>query len=265
MPTYSLAVVSGAAHGIGLTTAQRLAADGYRIVAVDKDGPEIRSADLPPQTIRVEHDIVDDPAPITAAINGAPEPLGVLINNVGVLDGRSFLDLPLDAVEATLRTNLLGTWKLTRAAVDDMIATRTPGSIIFNLSLHRSRVRMCPDYSVSKAGLHMLVNELAAELGPHQIRVNSVSPGAIDTWFDRVAEPDEQRRRSEAVIALGRLGTPADVANVIAFLCDPSASGYVTGADIRVDGGLDQYNWLHHLYGTAQTEQTRVSDAVNGR
>jgi NAD(P)-dependent dehydrogenase (short-subunit alcohol dehydrogenase family) len=141
-----------------------------------------------------------------------------------------------------------------------MIRNGVPGSIVFTLSLHARRVRLCPDYSVAKAGLVMLVAELANELGPFGIRVNGVSPGAIDTWSDGIPEPDELRARSEALIPLRRLGTADDIARVVEFLSDPAASGYMTGANVVVDGGLDQFNWLHHLYGgSAQNERKRHS------
>jgi NAD(P)-dependent dehydrogenase (short-subunit alcohol dehydrogenase family) len=112
---------------------------------------------------------------------------------------------------------------------------------------------MFPDYSVAKAGLRMLVKEVATELGPHGIRVNAVSPGTIDTWSDRLPDPAEQLARSAAVVPLGRVGRPDDVAKAIELLADPEVSGYITGADLKVDGGLDQYNWLHHLEGSTDT------------
>jgi len=103
---------------------------------------------------------------------------------------------------------------------------------VFHLSLHARRVRLYPDYSVAQAGLLMLMKELANELGPHGIRVNA-----------------ERLDRSAAVVPRGRVGAPDAVAKPIEFLADAEASGYVTGADLHVDGGLDQYNWLHHLGG----------------
>jgi NAD(P)-dependent dehydrogenase (short-subunit alcohol dehydrogenase family) len=180
------------------------------------------------------------------------------VNNVARMDGRSFLELPMDAVRRSLDVTLLGTWALTRVVVQRMIATSSLGSVVFNLSLHARRVRMRPDYSVAKAGLLMLVKELASELGPHGIRVNAVSPGAVDTWSDRMPDAELHVAHSQALVPLGRLGEPNDVAKAIDFLADPEASGYVTGADLRVDGGLDQFNWLHHLYGTAGAERERT-------
>jgi NAD(P)-dependent dehydrogenase (short-subunit alcohol dehydrogenase family) len=120
---------------------------------------------------------------------------------------------------------------------------------------------MCPDYSVSKAALLMLVQEMSFELGKYGIRVNSVSPGAIDTWSDRIPDPEEHRTRSEAMIPLGRLGIAEDVGSAVAFLADDRQAGYITGADIRIDGGLNQFNWLHHLYGSAEAERTRTSSS----
>jgi NAD(P)-dependent dehydrogenase (short-subunit alcohol dehydrogenase family) len=185
-----------------------------------------------------------------AAVEAQLGPPTVLVNNAAATTaGRSFLELPLDAVRRSLDVTLLGTWALTRAVVDGMIRDGTRGTVVFNLSLHARRVRLYPDYSVAKAGLLMLMRELANELGPHGIRVNAVSPGAIDTWSDRVADAGERLDRSAAVVPLGRLGAPDDVAKAIEFLADADASGYVTGADLHVDGGLDQYTWLHHLDG----------------
>ena len=245
-----VAIVTGAAHGIGLATAQRLAGRGLAVAAVDVDGSELLAADLPTGVLRLHHDLADDPTDWVAEVEarlGAPT---VLVNNASATDGRPFLDLPMDAVRRSLDVTLLGSWALTREVVDAMLRQGTRGSVVFVLSLHARRVRLCPDYSVAKAGLLMLVKELANELGPHGIRVNGVSPGAIDTWSDRMAEAevaDERLDRNAAVVPLGRVGVPDDVAKVVEFLADGEASAYVTGADLHVDGGLDQYNWLHHL------------------
>lgn len=252
------AIVTGAAHGIGLATSQRLNAAGLRVVAVDADAETLASAPLPEAVTRVHADLADDPRSWLDTATTATGPVTALINNVGVMDGRSFLELPMDAVERSLRVTLLGTWALTRAVTTAMVEQRVHGSVVFNLSLHTQRIRMCPDYSVAKAGLQMLVKELSWELGPHGIRVNSVSPGAVDTWSDRIPNPEELRERSSANIALRRLGNPDDVAKAIEFLVDPELAGYITGADIVVDGGLSQFNWLHKVHGNAQQERKRI-------
>jgi NAD(P)-dependent dehydrogenase (short-subunit alcohol dehydrogenase family) len=256
------AIVTGAAHGIGLAVARRLASSGLTVVAVDIDGETLRDAPLPEGAVRLVRDLSDDPEPWVREVIDEFGVPSVLVNNVAVMDGRSFLELPMAVVEQNVRTTLLGTWALTRAATIPMVEQHVPGSVVFNLSLHTTRVRMCPDYSVCKAALRMLVNELSDELGPHGIRVNAVSPGAVDTWSDRVPDAEEHLTRSAAAVPMRRLGEPDDVAKAVEFLVDPARSGYITGADLVVDGGLDQFNWLHHLYGSAAAERERLGDSA---
>lgn len=259
MEQRQVAIVTGAAHGIGLATARRLAGRGWSVATVDVDGDLLASADLPDGAKRVVADVADDPAWWLVEVGDELGTPTVLVNNAARMDGRSFLELPMEEVRRSLDVTLFGTWALTRQVVGRMIEDGLPGSLVFTLSLHSQRVRMCPDYSVAKAGLAMLVQELANELGPHGIRVNSVSPGAIDTWSDQVSEGEGLVERSEALIPMGRLGVSDDVARAIEFLADPQAGPYVTGADLRVDGGLDQFNWIHHLYGSAEEERQQHS------
>jgi NAD(P)-dependent dehydrogenase (short-subunit alcohol dehydrogenase family) len=253
-----VAIVTGAAHGIGLAIAQRVGAAGARVVAVDIDADGLAAAPLPSDAVRLVKDVADDPVPWVTEIGQTVGRPTLLAANVAVMDGRGFLDLPMAAVEHSIRTTLLGTWALTRAVTVPMAERGLVGAVVFTLSLHTRRVRMCPDYSTSKAGLLMLMKELAAELGPHGIRVNAVSPGAIDTMSDRIRDAQEHVEQSRALVPLGRLGESDDVAKVVEFLLDPDRSGYITGADVVVDGGLDQFNWLHRRYGSAAAEQARV-------
>ena len=259
-----VAIVTGAAHGIGLAIAQRIGAAGARVVAVDVDADGLAAAPLPRDAVRLVKDVADDPVPWVTEIGETVGRPTLLAANAAVMDGRGFLDLPMAAVEHSIRVNLLGTWALTRAVTVPMTELGLAGAVVFTLSLHTRRVRMCPDYSASKAGLLMLMRELAAELGPYGIRVNAVSPGAIDTVSDRIRDAGEHVEQGRALVPLRRLGEPDDVAKAVEFLLDPDRGGYMTGADVVVDGGLDQFNWLHHRYGSASAEQARVSPGFRG-
>jgi glucose 1-dehydrogenase len=182
--TSTAALVTGAGHGIGRACALRLAADGHDVVAVDID--EAGLAELPSGIVhRILHDLGKAPDALARAVLSKVSYCPTIVNNVGVMDGRPFLDLPPEALEVTWRTNVAGPWELTRLLAKDLIQREQPGSVVFVNSLHSHRVRMFPDYSATKAALVRLVQELTAELGPFGIRVNSVSPGVVDTGLSQ--------------------------------------------------------------------------------
>jgi NAD(P)-dependent dehydrogenase (short-subunit alcohol dehydrogenase family) len=250
------AVVTGAGHGIGRACALELAREGYDVVAVDIDEDALDA--LPPVIRhRIVHDVSESPADLARSVLRLAPCCPTIVNNVGITAGRSFLDLDPDGLETTWRTNVAGPWELTRQLVHDLIGRSVGGSVVFVGSLHSERVRMFPDYSATKAAIAMLVRELASELGPHRIRVNAVSPGIVDTWSDRMANGEGVSVQYERIVPLRRIGTPEDVARVVAFLCSPNAA-YVTGSDIRVDGALDSFNWLHVIHGSAAGERAYV-------
>jgi 3-oxoacyl-[acyl-carrier protein] reductase len=179
----------------------------------------------------------------------------LIVHNVGITAGRPFLALEPDAFDRTFAANLRTPWFLTRRLVEPLIETERRGSILFISSLHSRFVRMAPDYSASKAAVVMLMRELSHELGPVGVRVNAISPGAIDTWSEVAPESPEHRGRTEALIPLGRLGVAQDIAPIALALLDDEVSGYVTGADVVLDGGLSAHNWLHSLFPTTRGSQ----------
>src|SRR5262249_28759294 len=114
--------------------------------------------------------------------------------------------------------------------------------VLFVSSLHDHYVRLYPSYSVGKAGIAMLVKEMAYELAPHGIRVNAVSPGWIETA--KPGEPLIAQQSAVDLIPMGRFGEPDDVARIALTLLDDDWSAYVTGTNVVVDGGLALHNGL---------------------
>jgi 3-oxoacyl-[acyl-carrier protein] reductase len=233
------AVVTGGAASIGLAIAEALAAAGARVVILDRDADALERVTRRIDGRAVQGDMArDDPVDLAERVLEQHGTVELIVNNVGVTTEASFRELERDDFDRVFATNLRGPWFFTRRLVESVLADRRRASIVFISSLHSSRVRHFPHYSASKAGVAMLVKELARELGPSGIRVNSVSPGWIDRrWADKPGRVGSQ-------LALGRAGRPEDVAPVALALLDDRIAGYVTGADLVVDGGLSLYSWL---------------------
>jgi NAD(P)-dependent dehydrogenase (short-subunit alcohol dehydrogenase family) len=237
------AVVTGAARNIGRAVAEALAAAGAHVLAIDRDwGPGTEG--LPEQGVEtMQADLaVVDPEQLAGEVLERHGTVDLLINNVGVATDAGFLELPASELDMVMAVNLRTPWLLTRALVRRLLEEQRGGGIVFTSSLHDTRVFTRPQYSVSKAAIAMLVRELAHELGPRGIRVNAVSPGWIER-HDRPADPAE-RSRLTGLVPLRRQGTAADVAPVVLALLDDDLCGYVTGANVPVDGGLALHTWV---------------------
>jgi 3-oxoacyl-[acyl-carrier protein] reductase len=236
------AVVTGAANGIGRSTAEVLDELGARVIAVDIDGAALSAAFDGTHVTTFQADVSTDGQALAAALLDRFGTVGLLVNNVGVDSDHGFLDLSQADFDRVFATNLRGPWFLTRGLIERMVEDRRSGSIVFVSSLHDSFIRTVPHYSASKAAVAMLVKELAHEFGPHGIRVNAVSPGFVPKAPVPLAV-DTERDRIRALIPLGRVGEPRQVAKVIAVLLCDQWSDYVTGANVRVDGGLSLHSW----------------------
>jgi NAD(P)-dependent dehydrogenase (short-subunit alcohol dehydrogenase family) len=243
------AVVTGGASGIGYAIARRLAKAGSKVIVVDNDSGKLEAARR-----SFEHDslgVTPWPGDLADPAAGrlADELLGVhgtiplIVNNVGVCTGTSFYETDEDAFEHVFATNLRGPWFFTRRLTEELIRRRESGSVLFISSLHDHRVVYRPQYSASKAGVSQLVRELAALLAPHGIRVNGISPGLIDTATIGSQDSEGQRLKARKVVPMRRGGTPDDVARAATFLLSEASSGYITGVNLPVDGGLALHTW----------------------
>jgi NAD(P)-dependent dehydrogenase (short-subunit alcohol dehydrogenase family) len=226
MPDRRVALITGAAHGIGLATAERLLRDGWHVVIADcaEDPPSLPAR-------YVQADVSDEPAvqSLIAGIRREEGRLDGLVCNAGFMIRKPIRELSLAEWSSVLATNLTSTFLLVKAAEDLLRATKGSVVTVASTRAHQSE----PDtesYAASKGGLLALTHALAISLGP-DIRVNCVSPGWIDTKGEALRPEDHAQHPA------GRVGRPEDTAAMIAWLLGPE-SGFVTGAEFVIDGGM---------------------------
>ncbi|HWV77614.1 MAG TPA: SDR family NAD(P)-dependent oxidoreductase [Isoptericola sp.] len=233
-----VALVTGAAHGIGAAVVRRLAAEGASVVLADVDtaAAEQTAAGLGPQAFVVPCDLTD-PASVDAAVAAAVARRGrldVVVNVAGgALAHPDQLDGGTDADwAATVDLNLAGPARVVRAAAPHL--TRPGGAVVLVGSVNGLAAFGGDAYSAAKAGLGVLAKNLAVRLGPDGVRVNVVAPGTVRTrvWDDQ-GGPD----RLAPMYPLGRVGEPADVAAAVAFLASDDAA-WITGVTLPVEGGV---------------------------
>jgi 3-oxoacyl-[acyl-carrier protein] reductase len=239
-----VALVTGGSRGIGRATAMALAEDGHRVALcyrADADGAAETAAavrEAGGEALTVQADVVDSAALDLAfkEVESTWGPVQVLVNNAGVTRDGLLLRMGDDAWSEVVRTNLDGAFHAIRRAAPAMVKGRfgrivNVGSVA-GLSGSAGQV----NYAAAKAGLVGLTRSVARELASRNITCNLVVPGPIDTAMIE-SLPDSRRQELARQVPLGRLGTPEEVAAVIAFLVSGPA-GYITGALVPVDGGL---------------------------
>ena len=217
------AIVTGAASGIGAATVERLVADGWRVIGIDRvarapEGSELLVGDAA------------DASLVASALERCGGRLDGLVCSAGIppsgpWDSREHWD-------ETLRVNLTAPYEALRSCLPALAAAKGSAVLVGSIVGAAEGSSRSPGYAAAKAGLEGLARSMAIIAAPHGVRVNVVAPGPIDTPFDERLMPADRRRD----VPLGRMGRATEVAAVISFLLGTEAS-FVTGATWRVDGG----------------------------
>jgi glucose 1-dehydrogenase len=242
-----VAVVTGSSSGIGAAIAQAFAAEGAAVV-VNYSRHEDPAQKVLDQIERaggrgvVVGADVSDPKEVEAMVQQAVTAFGrldIMVNNAGMERKMPFLETPFEVWQETIAVNLTGAWLGCQAAAKQMVAQGDPGRIINVSSVHEDLAMPTNSpYCATKGGVRMLMRTLAVELAPHEITVNNIAPGAIDTPMDAPLKQDQHlMKQLLSEIPLGRMGKPEDVANMALFLASEDSS-YVTGSTLFVDGGM---------------------------
>jgi len=242
-----VAIITGAATGIGQAIAVRFAQEGAAVVIDYIGTPEVpreterQIRSVGGRAIAIEAD-VSQPRAVEDLIEATIKAFGrldIVVNNAGIEKKTAFVDYPLDELRKILDVNLIGPFLVSQAAAKQMIKQARGGRIINISSVHEDRpMPLNTPYCMSKGGLRMLTRTIAVELAKDQITVNNIGPGAVFTPIDADIEGNPELEKALlTAIPLNRWGKPEEIAGLAVYLASDEAA-YVTGATYFIDGGM---------------------------
>ena len=241
--TGRIALVTGATRGIGRAIAQRLAQDGATVVgtATTDEGAAAISAMLaeagnPGTGMRLDVTAATATEAVVKDIEARFGAIVILVNNAGVTRDNLLLRMKDEEWDAIMATNLTPVYRLSKAVMRGMMKARHGRIVNIGSVVGSSGNPGQANYAAAKAALIGFTKSLAQEVGSRNITVNCVAPGFIDTDMTK-ALPDAAREALLGRIPLGRLGSPEDIANAVAYLAGPGGA-YVTGTTLHVNGGM---------------------------
>lgn len=246
-----VAVITGAAQGIGRACAERFLREGAKVLLADIDAAALDATAREigsPDTVLARPTDVTRKADVEAAIAAAVSAFGgldIMVNNAGIVRSQDFLDITEEDYDAVLGVNLKGAFFGTQAAGRRMIAAGTKGVIVNMSSINALLANpSIATYAISKGGMNQITTTAAMAFAPHGIRVVGIGPGTIltDMVSRSIMTSDDARRTILSRTPLERCGEPSEIAAVAAFLASSDAS-YITGQTVYVDGGRMALNY----------------------
>lgn len=238
---HRVALITGAAGGIGQATVAAFVDSGWRVVAVDR----VENGDLPAVVAfhRVDLTDIESVAGLFERLRDEPGRLDALVNNAGVQISKPILKTTVEDWDHVMETNLRSTFLMGKHSLNLLGASR--GSVVNVSSVHALATSLnIAAYAASKGGILALTRAMALEFGARGVRVNTILPGAVDTPMLRAGLVRIEGRSLEAKLrvlsaktALGRVGEPYEIAQGILFLADSDRSSFITGQALVIDGG----------------------------
>lgn len=237
-----VAIITGAAGGIGRATAEAFHAAGYETIGTDRKEVKDYPADI--SLHKVDSSLEESVAGFAARMREEHEQIDALVNNAAIQICKPLVEMTLEEWNATMASNLSSIFIMSRDLYP--LIKKAKGSIVNVSSVHAMATsRDIAAYAASKGGILALTRAMALEFGVDDVRVNTILPGAVDTpmlrdGMSRGHVSGTLQERMQALAAktvLGRIGMPDEIARVILFLADSQQSGFMTGQSLIVDGG----------------------------